>query len=219
MADLFLTLGTALKWAGLVLSPLLLLPFFVLVMPKPLGAWSERLIKIIDRTSQIALTAAKRLAVIMVLAQLAVILGRYVYGWSATWLNEIVIYSFAGMFLLAAAHALKADDHVRVDILRTQMTLRQRALVDFAGIYLFVLPICALILWSAVSPSFVRSWAQFEGSRESDGLPIYFLFRTLVPVFAGLVMAQGLAEALKVTLRLRGLRRLDEDEPVRSGVG
>ena len=49
-----------------------------------------------------------------------------------------------------------------------------------------------------------RSWSLFEGSRESDGLPFLFMLKTLVPVFAILMLAQGLAIASKAALRLTG---------------
>lgn len=204
MGETFLTLGTVLKGLGFALSPLFLLPFLVLAAPRRLARPASALISLLDQGSRFALGIALWLAGVMVLVQILVIIGRYVFDWSASWASEIVIYSFAGLFLLASASALKADAHVRVDILREKMSPRVMSGVDMAGIYLFLIPICVLILWAAISDSFVRSWLQFEGSRESDGLPIYFLFRTLVPAFAVLVLSQGLAQALRAALILRG---------------
>lgn len=204
MGALFITLGIGLKWVGFALSPLFLLPWLNLLSPTLLAGLSARLVSWLDRLSGVALSAAIWLAGLMVLAQVLVIIGRYIFDWSASWANEIIIYSFAGLFLLAAASALKADAHVRVDIFREKMTPEQKAIVDFAGIYLFLIPICCLILWASVSDSFVRSWLQFEGSRESDGLPIYYIFRSMVPLFAVLLLLQGLAEALRASLMLHG---------------
>lgn len=204
MAEAFLTFGLGLKWAGFLLAPLLLLPFLVLAMPAALAKPARKIAAAIDKLSSAALSAAMVLAMLMVVTQLLVIIGRYIFAWSASWANEIIIYSFAGLFLLSAASALKSDAHVRVDILREKMDPKQRAGVDLAGLYIFLFPICVLILWASISPSFVRSWAQFEGSRETDGLPIYFLFRTLVPLFSVLLMGQGLSQALKAALTLRG---------------
>jgi len=204
MADVFLTIGTGLKWVGFSLAPLFLLPWLNLIAPNLFAVPARGLASALDRIASAALYLAMSLAGLMVLAQLLVIIGRYFFDWSASWAGEIIIYSFAGLFLLGAASALKSDAHVRVDILREKMSPKARAGVDLTGIYLFLLPICVLILWSAISPSFVRSWLNFEGSRESDGLPIYYIFRTLVPAFAVLLMTQGLAQALKASLTLRG---------------
>ena len=203
MGELFLSIGTGLKWLGIALSPLFVLPWLSLVLPSIFAKPARRLSRWLDHVSAGALGLATSLAVFMVIVQLLVIIGRYIFDWSASWANELVIYSFAGLFLLAASSALKNDAHVRVDILREKMSPRQKAGVDLAGLYLFLFPICLLILWAAISPSFVRSWLQFEGSRESDGLPITYIFRTLVPLFAVLLMGQGLAEALRASLKLR----------------
>lgn len=203
MAELLLTIGISLKWLGLALTPLFLLPWLTLILPGLFARPAQKLVQWLDHVSTIALSIASFLAVFMVIAQLLVIVGRYVFDWSASWANELIIYSFAGLFLIAASSALKSDAHVRVDILREKMSRKQKAGIDLAGLYLFLIPICILILWAAISPSFVRSWMQFEGSRESDGLPINYMFRTLVPLFAVLLLSQGLAEALRASLILR----------------
>lgn len=211
MADFFLLLGTGLKWAGFGLSPLLMLPFFCLVFPSAMLGVSNGVAHWIDRISSAALALAMACGVMIVVAQLFVVILRYVFGLSFSWLSETVVYSFAAMFLLASASALKDDDHVRVDILRPRFGVRGRAFAELIGIYFFLFPICMLILWSAISPSFVRSWANFEASRESDGLPILFLFRTLIPFFAVLVMAQGLSQATKAAQIVTGQRGADAD--------
>ncbi|MEL7128790.1 MAG: TRAP transporter small permease subunit, partial [Pseudomonadota bacterium] len=165
----------------------------------------------IDRLSGGALTAAIAMALVMMFAQLAVVIARYAFGLAFTWLNEIVIYAFAAMFLLAAAGALRDDAHVRVDILRTRFGPRGLAAVELAGAYLFIIPICLLILWAA-APALTNAWARFEGSRESDGLPLLFLFKTLVPLFAVLLLTQGLSQAIKAALVLSGESAPDSEE-------
>ena len=206
MASFFLLLGTGLKWLGFGLSPLLILPFLLLAFPAPLRAIANGLTALLDRISSVFLGGAMACAVIIVFAQLCVVLARYAFGLSFSWLNEIVIYGFAAMFMLAASSALRDDDHVRVDILRARYGPNARAGIELAGIYLFLFPICILILWSAVSPSFVRAWANFEDSRESDGLPIRYIFRTLIPLLAVLLIGQGLSQAIKAAQIIRGQR-------------
>ncbi|HAQ75229.1 MAG TPA: TRAP transporter permease DctQ, partial [Hyphomonas sp.] len=157
----------------------------------------------IDAVSGWALGGAIAGAIILVGAQLLVVLLRYAFGLSFTWLNEIVIYAFAAMFMLGSASALRDDAHVRVDILRPRFGARRRNWIELAGIYLFLFPICIRLL-AMTEQGLARSWALFEGSRESDGLPLLFLFKTLLPAFAVLMLVQGLSEALKAALRLTG---------------
>lgn len=203
MSELFLNIGTGLRWLGIAALPILLLPLLTLVLPNIFTKAAIWLRPKLDAISSATLGISMALAIFMVAVQLIVIIGRYMFDWSASWANDLIIYSFAGMFLLAAGSALKRDAHVRVDILRESMSVKRRAIVDLAGIYLFLIPICVLIAWSSVSPSFINSWANFEGALESDGLPIAYIFKTLVPLFAVLLTLQGLSEALRAALTLR----------------
>lgn len=211
--EIFLTLGGWLNWLGLALSPLLLLPLIILVWPEPVEGVGKRLVRVIDTATGWALGAAITSALVLVGAQLLVVLLRYAFGLSFTWLNEIVIYAFAAMFMLGSASALRDDAHVRVDILRPRFGAQGRNWIELAGIYLFLFPICIRLLMMT-EQGLARSWALFEGSRESDGLPLLFLFKTLLPAFAVLMVAQGLSEALKAALRLTGkLEDAAEEDP------
>jgi TRAP-type mannitol/chloroaromatic compound transport system permease small subunit len=50
----------------------------------------------------------------------------------------------------------------------------------------------------------MRSWAIMEGSRESSGLPLMFVLKTLIPVFAVMLILQGLAQAIRAWSVLSG---------------
>ena len=200
---IFLTLGTVLKWVGIATLPLFLLPLIVLSVPRLADGLAKRLIAVIDRISGSALGVAMVCGVLLVFLQLIVVLLRYAFGLSFTWLNEAVIYAFAAMFMIGAAAALRDGAHVRVDILRPRFGEAGRNWIELGGAYLLLFPLCVRILMTGEA-GLARSWLLLEGSRESDGLPILYLFKTLVPVFAVLLMAQGLSESLKAALRLTG---------------
>ena len=200
---IFLTLGTVLKWVGIATLPLFLLPLIVLSVPRLADGLAKRLIAVIDRISGSALGIAMVCGVLLVFLQLIVVLLRYAFGLSFTWLNEAVIYAFAAMFMIGAAAALRDGAHVRVDILRPRFGEAGRNWIELGGAYLLLFPLCVRILMTGEA-GLARSWLLLEGSRESDGLPILYLFKTLVPVFAVLLMAQGLSESLKAALRLTG---------------
>jgi TRAP-type mannitol/chloroaromatic compound transport system permease small subunit len=55
-------------------------------------------------------------------------------------------------------------------------------------------------------PYVARSWAIFEGSRETSGLPFVYLLKTLIPLFALLLGLQGVAQAIRAWLLLSGPR-------------
>jgi TRAP-type mannitol/chloroaromatic compound transport system permease small subunit len=199
----FLTLGAGLKLLGTLLLPLFALPLVALAFPGPLDALAKRVFGAIDRVTGAALGLAIASGLLLLFATLAVVLLRYAFGLSFTWLNEVMTYSFAAMFMLGSAAAMRDGAHVRVDILRPRFGETGRNWVELAGIYLFLFPIC-LRLVTTGEEGLARSWLLLEGSREPDGLPILYLFKTLVPVFAVLLMIQGLSEATKAALRITG---------------
>ncbi|MEH6489646.1 TRAP transporter small permease subunit [Hyphomonas oceanitis] len=199
----YLYLGAWLKVLGILCLPFFAVPLVTLAFPGLIDRFAKRMIAFLDVLSGGALGLAIASALILVLAQLAVVILRYAFGLSFTWLSEIVIYAFAAMFMLGSAAALRDDAHVRVDILRPRFGEAGRNWVELVGTYLFLFPICLRLITNG-EQGLTRSWSLLEGSRESDGLPILFLFKTLVPVFAVLLMTAGLSVALKAALRLTG---------------
>jgi TRAP-type mannitol/chloroaromatic compound transport system permease small subunit len=198
---------------GLALLPVFLLPLITLILPDLAGSLSKRVSGVIDAISGVALGGAMASALLLVMFQLSVVVLRYTYGISFTWLNELVVYAFAAMFMLGSAATLRDDGHVRVDILRPRFGADGRNWIELAGIYFFLFPICIRLLTTG-EQGLARAWSLFEGSSESDGLPFLYLFKTLVPAFAVLMLAQGLSEALKAALRLTG--KLENEAPATS---
>ena len=201
--NLFLSIGSALKWMGILFMPAFLLPLFTLVFPGGFEKPAKLVFGLIDKLTSFALIAAIAATFALLATQLAVVVASYAFGLSWTWLSELVIYAFAAMFMLGAAVALRDDAHVRVDILRPRLGENGRNWVELAGVYLFLFPICIRLLQTG-EQGLARSWLLFEGSRESDGLPFLYLFKTLVPAFAILMITQGTSVALKAALRLTG---------------
>lgn len=212
--DLFLRLGTFLKWIAIVLLPVFAVPLFQLVLPRTTRHVSDFLVASIDRTTQWALNIAMVCAALLFLLQLILVIASYAFTLSWTWLSELVIYAFAAVFMLGAAAALRDDAHVRVDILRPGFGETGRGWVELAGTYLFLFPICIRLLTTG-EQGLARSWSLFEGSRESDGLPLLFMFKTLVPVFAVLMLAAGMSVALKAALRITGFATMTPDTPTK----
>ena len=210
MEQIVSVVGTGLRFAGYGLLPLLLLPLAILAIPKPLGGLSEKLSVGIDRISGVAMGFALTAGFLIILIQLAAVLLRYVFGLSFSWLNDSVIFTFAMMFMLGAAATLRDDGHVRVDILRPRFSPKVKAGIEMFGSLVFIVPIGVLILYAG-SGLISRSWIGLEHFNESDGLPIKYLFKTMVPLFAILMIGQALSQAIKAALVIRGLRQADAD--------
>jgi TRAP-type mannitol/chloroaromatic compound transport system permease small subunit len=137
----------------------------------------------------------------VVLVQFALVVARYVFSYGSIWLTESVTYGHATLIMLAAAWTLKAGGHVRVDVFYAHACERTRALIDLAGSLLLLLPFTLVLLWLSV-PYAARSWAILERSQEVGGLPLVFVLKTLLPLFALLMALQGVAQAIRAASTL-----------------
>jgi len=206
--DFFENLGAALIAIGWVFLPFILLPALYLFLPPfpVLNRFSRALIQIIDGFNFAIGEAIKWGLPLLVLTVAFSVFALSIFGVSWTKLFESAEYFHASVIMLGAAATLLAGQHVRVDVFHTRMKEDTKALVDLAGFYLFLVPVCLLVLWS--SQSFVGfSWVIFEGSQEADGIRGEFLLKTLIPIFCVMMLLQGLAIGLRAAMCLRGDQR------------
>jgi TRAP-type mannitol/chloroaromatic compound transport system permease small subunit len=156
----------------------------------------------IDTLSEVTGRIVSWLTLGMVLATVAVVVLRYAAGMGLIWLQESVNWMHSLVFLLGAAYTLKADEHVRVDVIYRGLSERGKAIVALTGTVLFLPPLCGFMLvesWQYVT----LSWRISEHSREPGGLRMIYLLKTAIPLMAVLLALQGLAMALRAGLALR----------------
>lgn len=53
---------------------------------------------------------------------------------------------FGIIFLFSSAHALKRNEHVRVDIFYSRLSERKKASIDLVGTLLFIIPTCLVVI-------------------------------------------------------------------------
>jgi TRAP-type mannitol/chloroaromatic compound transport system permease small subunit len=159
----------------------------------------------IDSLTRAIGRAAAWLALAIVLSQFALVLARYAFGLGSIWLSESVMYAHAALFLGAAAWTLQSGGHVRVDIFYADAAPRTKAIVDLVGALLLLLPFALVLGWLSSSYA-ARSWAILERSREASGLPLVFLLKTLIPLFALMLALQGVSQAIHAANALRSTR-------------
>ena len=147
--------------------------------------------------------AASWLTLLMVLVTFVVVVMRYVFDAGLIWVQETVTWMHAVVFMVGAAYTLQQEEHVRVDVFYRNMSAARRALVDIAGVVLFILPLCLFLAWKSFD--FVAaSWSIREASRESGGLPY-----PLLPLLKSVLLLMPLAVALQgMSLMLRSIRHL-----------
>jgi TRAP-type mannitol/chloroaromatic compound transport system permease small subunit len=146
--------------------------------------------------------AVSWLTLVMVVLTFAIVVLRYGLNQGWIWLQESVTYLHAMVFMMAAAWAFQADEHVRVDIFYRDRSPHDKAWVNLLGTLIFLLPFSIFLLiiaWDYVA----ASWSAMESSREAGGLPLVYLLKSLILVLPALLLIQSYSTAKSCISELR----------------
>jgi TRAP-type mannitol/chloroaromatic compound transport system permease small subunit len=118
------------------------------------------------------------------------------------WAYDVTIQMYGTLFMMGGAYALSRNAHVRGDIFYRTWPVRVQATVDILLYVLFFFPgILALV--SAGAQWAALSWSFRELSSQSvQQTPIY-PFKTVIPVAAGFLLLQGIAEFIRCIQAIR----------------
>ncbi len=156
-----------------------------------------------DRISSISGRAVSWMTLFMVVITAIIVVMRYVFDAGSIWMQELVIWMHAAVFMVGAAYTLLHEEHVRVDIFYRKMSPRGRALVDLLGVAIFLLPLCGFLAFKSYDFA-AASWSIHEISREPGGLPY-----PAIPTMKSIVILMPVAVALQgISLMLRSLAAL-----------
>ena len=124
--------------------------------------------------------------------------------------TELQWHIFGVLTLFGATYALHLDNHVRVDVVYSNLSLRSRAVVNVVGHCVMLIPFCLIISW--LSKSFVEmSYISGEQSNYG-GLTDRYLIKAMLP-FGMMFLALG---ALGQVIRNIGVildPSIDSDPP------
>ena len=132
-----------------------------------------------------------------------VVLLRYVFNISITAIQESIVYLHATIFMLGICYAFQQNAHVSIDFLNTRLPIQWRIWIRISGNLLLLMPFGVSLLW--FSQDYVAySWSLREHSAETDGLPIVFVLKTLIPVLAITLLLVGITDTIQQLKVFRG---------------
>ena len=132
---------------------------------------------------------------------------RYLFSYSSNGFLEVQWYMFGALVFLGASHTLRMNEHVRVDILYSNMSDRTQTWVDVIGFLFFFLPVVGFLFWLSL-PFFTQSFRSGEMSNNAGGL-IIWPAKLVLPLGFALLILQGLSELIKRILILQGRMSLE----------
>ncbi len=129
-------------------------------------------------------------------------LSRYLFHNGSVALQELEWHIFDVIFLLGLSWALKADEHVRVDIFYSRFSPKTKAVVNLISMLFLILPFSLMIVYT--SSNFIYlSYLQDEISSDPGGLKYRYVIKGFIAFGFILLALQSLSEAFKNFLILR----------------
>ncbi len=117
---------------------------------------------------------------------------------------ELQWYLYTLIFFLGFAYITKHNINVRVDFWYANQSVRTKAMIDFIGHILALLPFCLLALYVTWDPVLTSwglqpdgTWGTWEMSPDPSGLPRAPI-KTMVIVAFGALLLQTIAELIKL---------------------
>lgn len=147
------------------------------------------------------------LGLLVVIAELALVIGRFVFSYEQAFMADLVRLWYAGLFLFAAAYTLVEDGHVRVDVFYAAMGRRARAVVNGAGSVLLGMVLCWTILllgMSSPASTITAPLLAYEIGQQGSGMFTKYLMAGYLGLFAVLMLVQFAGYLLKAVADWRG---------------
>ena len=155
-------------------------------------------------------------------------LGRFVgVRLTSNFVIELQWYLYSLIFFFGFAYILKHNINVRVDFWFGEQSVKRKAMIDFVGHWLALVPFCIIALWVTIQPVLTSwglrsdgTWGAWELSPDPSGLPRAPIKTFIILAFVSLLL-QALAELIKLYGTLTDDRDLlpegyvEPDAPIR----
>ena len=156
----------------------------------------------IERFVDLAGIATAWLSLVIVVLMATNVVLRYLFSAGSVWAQELEWHLLVPLVLFGMSYALRHGEHVRVDIVYSRLSHRAQAIVDLISA-LLVIAVAVLIVWFSLH-YVQQSYVIDEGSPDPGAIPHRYLIKGLIPAGFGLLILQGIANALGCVEKLKG---------------
>jgi len=153
-------------------------------------------VKVIDTISDWSGKLVSLLIIPMVLGLVYEVVARYTFGAPTEWAYDVTYMLYGSHFMLVAAYTLSKGAHIRTDFLYARWPPRVQGWIDLSCYVFFFFPAMIFFLLAGWDNA-QASWSIRETSDVSTWRPPIYPYKTVLPVTAGLLLIQGVAELIK----------------------
>ena len=154
----------------------------------------KRILKIIDRLSDVVGIAVSVLLPAMVVVLTIEVAARYVFQRPTIWAFDTAIFMFGYCGLFAGAYVLKRRQHINVDLVYNRFSPRGRSVLNVITGLLFFFFILLVIVYGLEDG--LNAWIAGDRRPTEWGPPLGH-YKLAIPAGAILLMLQGLANWIR----------------------
>jgi TRAP-type mannitol/chloroaromatic compound transport system permease small subunit len=137
--------------------------------------------RVINRFSD-GIGALSALLLLLLLANVFYdVVMRYLFNDVSIGMQELEWHLFSMIFLFGVAYTLRADGHVRVDLVYERLDVRKRAVIDILGTVLLLWPFCFLVAGYGIGFA-QEAYSLGERSGDPGGLPHRWIIKGMIPL-------------------------------------
>ena len=140
------------------------------------------------------------LAFLVVIAEFQIVVLRFVFSYEQTLMSDLVRFWYGSLFLFGSYYTLIKDGHVRVDVLYTNFSRKNKAKVNLFGSLILVIPLCLTIFFRGMACKqcvLNQPIINFETSQSTQGMNIKYLMAGFLIIFALTMLIQFLVYSLR----------------------
>ena len=140
------------------------------------------------------------LAFLVVIAEFQIVVFRFVFSYEQTLMSDLVRFWYGSLFLFGSYYTLIKDGHVRVDVLYTNFSRKNKAKVNLFGSLILGIPLCLTIFFRGMACKqcvLNQPIINFETSQSTQGMNIKYLMAGFLIIFALTMLIQFLVYSLK----------------------
>ena len=152
--------------------------------------------KLFDKLSLLLKSLIIKFFYLMFILVIINIFLRYVFNINFIFMQELVMYLHAFMFLFGISICLKEDTHVRIDVISNKLTKKTRDIIEVVGCLVFIIPFCIFVMYESTS-MIMSSWIIMESSSEPGGLPLIYILKSSIYFFAMLLLIEVINKLTK----------------------
>ncbi len=124
------------------------------------------------------------------------VLGRRFTNTNSIILQELEWHFHGALFLLCLGFTYMKDAHVRVDVIRENLSPHTSHIIEVIGCLFFLLPYCGVVIYFGIEFT-LKSYLTGETSAAAEGLPYRFIIKSCLPIGFLLLGISGISILLK----------------------